>query len=79
LDRERDRGDKVSDKPKMLEAPKKRATFEDALMTGGLGGDVAVGSGSVGMGSLKETSKPGVYSGYVRNPPPPKNDYRDQS
>ncbi|CZR62981.1 uncharacterized protein PAC_12878 [Phialocephala subalpina] len=75
LDRERDRGDKVSDKPKMLEAPKKRATFEDALMTGGLGGDVAVGSGSVGMGSLKETSKPGVYSGYVRNPPPPKNEY----
>lgn len=75
LDRDRDRGDKVSDKPKMLEAPKKRTTFEDALMTGGLGGDLAVGSGSVGMGSLKETSKPGVYSGYVRNPPPPKNEY----
>ncbi|KAE8454591.1 hypothetical protein EG329_000214 [Mollisiaceae sp. DMI_Dod_QoI] len=64
-------GDRVSDKPKMLEAPKKRATFENAMMTGGLGGDVGVGTG--GLGSLREDpSKPGVYSGYVRNPPLPK-------
>jgi hypothetical protein len=56
----------------MLEAPKKRATFEDAMMTGGLGGDITVGT-SGGMGSLREDpSKPGVYSGYVRNPPLPK-------
>jgi hypothetical protein len=35
-------GDRVSDRPKMLEAPKKRSTFEDALMSGGLGNEGAV-------------------------------------
>ncbi|KUJ09380.1 uncharacterized protein LY89DRAFT_285964 [Mollisia scopiformis] len=79
-DDEYDDGDRVSDKPKMIEAPKKRATFEDAMMTGGLGGDISVGSVrdpslpmGGGLGSLREDpSKPGVYSGYVRNPPAPK-------
>lgn len=45
--------------------PKKKATFDEALMSGGLG-DL----GKVDMGSLKEVEK-GVYSGYVRNPPVP--------
>lgn len=34
-----DRGDHMSDRPKMLEGPKKAVTLNDALMTGGLGAE----------------------------------------
>lgn len=57
--------DEVHDKPKMLEAPQKRANFQDALMSGGLG-ELAQSQSN-----LRETDVPGIYSGYSRNPPPP--------
>jgi len=58
-------GDKVKDDVRMLEAaPKKRAAFEEAVMSGGLG------QRGMGMGNLREKDgMPGVYEGYVRNPP----------
>lgn len=51
------------ERPKMLEAPQKRATFQDALMSGGLG--------EMANSNLRETEVPGQYTGYTRNPPPP--------
>ncbi|KAI9046834.1 hypothetical protein LZ554_008915 [Drepanopeziza brunnea f. sp. 'monogermtubi'] len=58
-ERERERGgerERERERPKMLEAPQKRATFNDALMSGGLGEMVGEGSGGgnwvpVGIGS----------------------------
>lgn len=65
--------DRVNDKPKMLEGPKKRSTFENAVMSGGLGDvgvPVAISGG--GTGNLREVEPGrGVYEGYVRNPPLP--------
>ena len=77
--RERERGssnsesdttdDDVYEAPKMLEAPKKRAPFEEALMSGGLGETSAVASGP---GSLRENPDvPGQYLNYTRTPPVP--------
>lgn len=57
--------DEVYERPKMLEAPQKRTTFQDALMSGGLG-ELAQSQSN-----LRETEIPGTYSGYSRNPPPP--------
>ena len=57
--------DDVYEKPKMLEAPQKRTTFQDALMSGGLG------EMAQSQSNLRETDVPGTYSGYSRNPPPP--------
>lgn len=51
------------ERPKMLEAPQKRAMFQDALMSGGLG--------EMAHSNLRETEVPGQYVGYSRNPPPP--------
>ncbi len=50
----------------MLEAgPKRGGAFADAVMSGGLG------QGG-GWGNLREKEgMPGVYDGYVRNPPMP--------
>ncbi|CZT40453.1 uncharacterized protein RSE6_00212 [Rhynchosporium secalis] len=58
--------DEVYEKPRMLEAPQKRANFQDALMSGGLG-ELAQNQGS-----LRENPEmPGTYTGYTRNPPLP--------
>jgi hypothetical protein len=54
----------------MLEAPKKKPTFEEAVMSGGLGESAP--APLTNMGNLRENPDvPGQYLGYVRNPPPP--------
>jgi hypothetical protein len=58
----------------MLEAPKKKAGFEEPVMSGGLG-EVGVKQDPLGltnMSNLRENPDvPGQYIGYVRNPPTP--------
>lgn len=56
--------DEVYERPRLLEAPQKRTTFQDALMSGGLG-ELAKSQNN-----LRENEVPGTYSGYSRNPPP---------
>jgi len=59
----------------MLEAPKKKAGFEDPVMSGGLGEISAPKHDPLGltnMGNLRENpDAPGQYLSYVRNPPVP--------
>jgi zinc finger CCCH domain-containing protein 13 len=62
----------------MLEGPKKKAGFEEPLMSGGLGDLGARGEekrdplGLTNMSNLRENPDvPGQYIGYVRNPPTP--------
>jgi hypothetical protein len=58
----------------MLEAPKKKPTFEEPVMSGGLGEPAPPPppSSLTNMGNLRENpDAPGQYLGYVRNPPPP--------
>jgi hypothetical protein len=57
----------------MLEAPKKKPTSDDAVMSGGLGEAAPPHPlGLTNMGNLRENPDvPGQYLGYVRNPPQP--------
>jgi hypothetical protein len=74
-----DEQDYVEDKPKMLEAPKKKGGFEEPVMSGGLGDVRGFGEeekrdplGLTNMSNLRENPYvPGQYIGYVRNPPTP--------
>lgn len=49
-----DEGDRVSDRPKMLEAPKRKTTFEEALMSGGLGNESGAARETVSIPSRRD-------------------------
>lgn len=53
-DSEEGEGDRVSDRPKMLEAPRKRTTFEEALMSGGLGNESGATRDTVSIPSRRD-------------------------